>query len=75
VDQYARGDATGAVTQLSTWTPAAITNPSRERPRFMAADRQRAAAMLHTDLAYAFELTRATATPRSTSAPPGASSA
>jgi tetratricopeptide (TPR) repeat protein len=61
VDQYARGDATGALTQLSAWTPAALTSASRDRPRAMASGRQRAAVMLHTDLAYAYVLARATA--------------
>jgi tetratricopeptide (TPR) repeat protein len=61
VDQYARGDAPAALTQLARWTPAAVTHASSERPRSMSADQRRAAVMLHSDLAYAFLLTRATA--------------
>lgn len=61
VDQYANGDAAGALATLAGWTEAAITNASTERPRFMAADQQRAAVMLHTDLAYASVVARATA--------------
>ena len=53
VDRYAEGDTAGAVMVLSTWAPAVVKSAANDRPRTMSAQRQRAAVMLHTEVAYA----------------------
>jgi len=61
VDQYARGDLAGALRELGGWSASAVRNVTTDRPRFLTAQRQRAAVMLHTEMANAWLQAHATA--------------
>jgi len=61
VDQYAQGDTAGALRELARWSASAVRNVTTDRPRFVTPQRQRAAVMLHTEMANAWLQARATA--------------
>lgn len=52
VEQYSHGDATAAVMELARWSGERITGAIDQWRRQLTIDQLRAAAMMHTDLAY-----------------------
>ena len=61
VDRYAQGDAAGALHELARWSASEVRNAADVQLRIVTAERQRAAVMLHTEMANAWLQARATA--------------